>query len=291
MALFFSPPMPKTAESKAVHIITDSTSDVPPSIAKELGIDILHGRIMFGETTYVDGVNMNQQQFLAELQKKDAPIPKTSQCPPSEYTAVFEAHPESIISVNIAREFSGFITTGESAAQQLGRFNISFFDSGSASLGNGLLAIKAAEWAREGLTTIEIMEKLEDMKARTTVYALADTLKYLRESGRISLLEQGIGSLLDLKPILRLKDGQAHSIATTRTRKQAFPALLEKVSDHAPFEEIAVMHAGNEAGARGVVEQLQRYVDHEIIVAELTPTVAAHIGPGAIGVAVVETTR
>jgi DegV family protein with EDD domain len=280
--------MPDNKEAPP-HIITDSTSDVPPSMAKELGIDILHGRIIFGEKTYIDGVDMNQQEFLAELQKKDSPIPKTSQCTPLEYTEIFNTHPEPIISVNIAREFSGFITTGESAAKELGRFDIKFFDSGNASLGSGLLAIAAAKWARDGFKPMEIMAKLEDMKARTTVYALADTLKYLWESGRISRTELAFGTLFDIKPILRLKDGQAHSFAKTRTSSKGMITLIEKVTEHKPFEDIAVMHVDNEAGARRLADELQQYVDHYIIVAELTPTVASHIGPGATAVALVET--
>lgn len=218
--------------------------------------------------------------------KKPHLILKTSQCTPKEYTEIFNAHPEPIISVNIARKFSGFITTGQMAAKELGRFDISFFDSGNASLGSGLLALAAARWAREGLTPLDIMKKLEDMKRRTTVYALADVLEYLRESGRISPAELAFGNILNIKPILRLKDGEAHSYAKARTSSKGIDMLIEKVIEHEPFEEIGVMQADNEAGARRVAEALQPYVKKPIVVAELTPTVTAHLGPG-IGVAFV----
>ena len=273
------------------HIVTDSIADIPGAMTEALNIDVIRLKIMFGETEFTDGVDINMAEFLAKLQIPGQKIPKTGAPGTEAFKKVYTVHPEPILSIHAAPEFSRMFNTSIEAAQELGRTNITSDNSESASMGIGLLALAAAKWAREGRTVSEILPRLKDMRTRTYVGALGDTLKYLRESGRINIVEQGLGSLLDLKPILQIKNGVATKVMAVRTRKQAIPKFVEWITEHKKFEQVAVVHAGCIEDAKMVANTLQEYVDNEVIVTELSPAVTVHIGPKTLGVAFVTSAR
>ena len=267
------------------HIVTDSIADIPGATTEKLGIDVIRLKIMFGETEFTDGINLDMAGFLARLRVPGQAIPKTAAPGTEVFKTVYSAHPEPILSIHTAPEFSRMFKASIEAAQELHRTDIESIDSQSASMGVGLLAIAAAKWAREGRTSSEIVPRLDDMRSRTYVGALGDTLRYLRESGRINLLEQGLGSMLDLKPMLQIKNGVATKVKAVRTRSQAIPAFVDWIKERQRFEQVAVMHAGCLDDAKIVAAGLQEYVDTEVILTELSPAVTVHIGPNAIGVA------
>jgi DegV family protein with EDD domain len=159
-------------------------------------------------------------------------------------------------------------------------------DSGQLSLGVGFQALRAAEMAAEGKDMARIVEVLKEESKRTYVFAALDTLKYLRKSGRMNPFIAGIGSLLDVKPILRMNQGKPSS-ELVRTRKKSLQRVVDHVRELAPIQEIALVHCNAPREAEALWEELKTFVSdqHHPLSVIVTPVIGSHIGPGAVGFA------
>lgn len=155
------------------------------------------------------------------------------------------------------------------------------------SFGLGFLAIEASGMAGNNVPIEKIVESLKNMKDRTFVFAVLDTLEYLRRSGRASNLKVLMGSLLNVHPILKIKDNIIQDIAKPRTKRRAMNEFLEIIGNHAPFERVGVVHADAENKALRLAEDISAFYTGNILVTEIGPAVTIHAGPGVIGVCLV----
>ena len=275
-----------------VRIVTDSTSDLPAALAEEHSITTLPAYINIGEESYLDGIELTRETFYNQLPTYTSP-PTTAAPAVGVFSETYEKlaaeGATAIISIHLAANLSGLLNAARLGAQATDNVPVSVFDSQQLSMGLGFLALAAARAAARGETVAEIISELEAQRARTHVFAMLDTLEYLRRSGRVSWTEFGLGTLLRIKPLLHVQEGQVNAIDRVRTRGRALRQLIQHVEALGPLEEIALLHTADPAG----VEELREKAEHlfpegdEPVAVEVTPTIGAHIGPGALGFACV----
>ena len=270
-----------------IRIVTDSSCDLPAGLVAQYGITVVPLYINIGGKSYLDGVEMTHEQFYQGLPHFKS-HPTTFAPGPGQFVQVYERLAQEgaseIISIHIGSALSAMVGVARLAAQETERVPVTVFDSGNLSLGTGLLALTAAKAAAEGRPLGDILAALEDQASRTHCIAALDTLEYLRRSGRLSRFQSSLGSLLQIKPLLRMHAGEFH-MERVRTRHGAHSRLMELVTDLAPFEQLNLVHTH----APQKVDLLHQQAPHlfpdseEPLIAEVTPVIGTHIGPGAAG--------
>lgn len=279
-----------------VNVVTDSTCDVPTDIAERLGITVLPMIVEVDGVAYQDGVTLTRQQFYDSLPTY-ATLPKTAAGSPELFANAYRearaAGADGVISVHIARTVSGVCNAAELAASDVASEGISVrvVDSGSMTMGLGWLVITAAEMAQHGASLDEIATALEAMKQRIRILAMADTLKYLRKSGRVSSLTAGIGELLQIKLLVELKQGAVTQLDRVRTRGRGIERLLEEVRKTPGRPRcLSIVYTGGDqtTDIERVRRELQPIAPIEPSSPVLvTPVIGAHFGPMGLGVVIV----
>jgi DegV family protein with EDD domain len=165
--------------------------------------------------------------------------------------------------------------------------DVTLFDSHQISMGLGFLALTAARAAQAGATVSEIVTTLEATVRRTYVFAMLDTLEYLRRSGRVSWPEFSLGTLLRIKPLLQVYNGHVQSLEKVRTQRRALEHLIQHVAELGPLRELALLHTANPQGAERLRDRARELIPEPYapVAVEVTPTIGAHVGPGALGFA------
>jgi DegV family protein with EDD domain len=273
-----------------IRIVTDSTCDVPPQIAQDLGIRIIPVYINIGDKSYLDGVDLSRRDFFINL--PDYEIFPTTAAPASgtftaAYQELIEEGATEIISLHIADSLSNTFNAARLGAEDIDGASIYLWDTKQITAGSGLQVIAAAEAVAAGQSLDEILSMLQDIRAKTRVYGVLNTLEYLRRSGRVGWAQFGLGTLLRIKPILQVFDSVVDMQERVRTYKRASRRLIELVETHQPLQRLAVLHANNLDGAQSLLEQVTHLFppNREPIFMEITPAIGAHIGPGAVGFA------
>jgi DegV family protein with EDD domain len=271
----------------SIRIVTDSNCDLPREIVEKHGITVVPMYINIGRKSYLDGVEMSRREFYEGLDDFEA-HPMTSVPGPGQFFEVYERlaaeGASQVLSIHIGSSLSAVVNSARLAAEELERFPVTVFDSGNLTLGTGLQAIMAAEAAAEGRSMAEILDMLEDQRERTYCFAALDTLKFLRRSGRLTRFQSGLGSVLQLKPILKMHDGEVE-MERVRTRTRAIERVIELAEELGPLEELTLVHTH----ARDEGEMLWLKAQHLFprkgapMSAEVTPVIGAHIGPGTVG--------
>ena len=271
----------------SIKIVTDSNCDLPAELVARHGITVVPLYINIGKKSYLDGVEMTHEEFYEGLPHFES-HPTTSVPGPGQFVQVYEqlaqAGATGIISIHIGGALSAMVAVARLAAEEVKSVPVAVFDSGQLTLGTGLLAVRAAEAAAEGRPMGEIMATLEEQAARTHCIAALDTLEYLRRSGRLSRFQSSLGSVLQIKPILRMHAGE-FDMERVRTRNGASARLLEVVTQLAPFEKLTLVHTHAPDKAQLLRQKASHLFpdDEEPMVAEVTPVIGTHIGPGAAG--------
>lgn len=210
-----------------VRIIIDSTADLAPELVSR--VDIVPLTVSFGTEEYIDGITITHEEFYNKLIESDA-LPTTSQATPASFTKVFEAVAaagDSAVVITVASQLSG---TCQSARIAAGDYdNIYVVDSGSVTLGAGILAEYALRCADQGMTAAEIAARLEEKKGDICLIAMLDTLEYLKKGGRISAAVAFAGGLLNIKPVVNVKDGVIHMLGKARGSKQGNNLLVQEI--------------------------------------------------------------
>jgi DegV family protein with EDD domain len=276
----------------AIKIVTDSNCDLPTDLVARYGITVVPLYINIGKKSYLDGVEMTHEQFYDGL-PHFKPHPTTSVPGPGQFVRVYEhlaqAGATEVISIHIGGALSAMVAVARLAAEETKSVPVTVFDSGQLTLGTGLLVLTAATAAAEGRPLSDIMAALEDQASRTHCIAALDTLEYLRRSGRLSRFQSSLGSVLQIKPILRMHSGE-FDMERVRTRRGASSRLMQLVTQLAPFEKVTLVHTH----ALEKVQLLRQQASHlfpddqEPMVAEVTPVIGTHIGPGAAGFVVIQ---
>lgn len=269
-----------------VAVVVDSTADIPQATRDEYDIAVVPLLIMFGNQTFLDGVEMSSDQFYERLTHSGV-HPTSSQPSPGAFAEVYERlgkDHEGIISVHLGGKLSGTVRSAEQAKELAPGVPVRVIDSGSVSMGTGFLAIEAAKLARAGKSLDEIAGRLEQMVPNVRLWAVLDTLKYLERGGRIGRTRAFLGTLLNVKPMIQIKEEVLPS-EQVRTHKKAIARMVELASNEAPYEYLAVLHSLAEPLAQELANQLGAiHPRAEIVVAQLTGVIGVHGGPGVLGV-------
>ncbi len=270
-----------------IAIVTDSTSDLPLEVVQRHEIQIVPMYINVGEESYLDGVDISREEFYTKLPGfKHHP---TTAVPGIDaflnaFNNAIEAGAEAIISLHISKALSNTVDVARLAVERISKIPVHVLDTGNLSLGVGLLAREAARMAEAGEKVQSILAEIGDKARRTYTFAVLSTLEFLRRSGRLSNLQFGLGSLLVLKPIIKMNNGVS-DLERTRTILGSYRRLLELVAERGKLECLAFVHTH----APQKVVKLQQEAAHLVpagdtpLVGEVTPVIGSHIGPGAVG--------
>jgi DegV family protein with EDD domain len=274
-----------------VRIVTDSTCDLPPEIIAKFGIHVVPLYINVGREGYLDGVDITREEFYTRL--PEFPEHPTTAVPSigrfaAAYNTLADEGATEVLSIHISTALSGVVNMARLAAESSTSVHVTVVDSHQLSLGTGFLVLTAAEMAVAGKTVPEIMTALRSQIERTHVFAALDTLEFLKRSGRMNKYVADFASLLQIKPILSMYNGTAVT-EKVRTRDRAVKRVLEMLDSFGQLEKIAIVHT------HATMDHLSEFkkiaASHlprvDIMIEDITPVIGAHIGPGAIGFAIV----
>jgi len=271
-----------------VAIVTDSASDLPPEVAADAGITVVPLVVSFGLESFKAGVDLSIDEFWRRMTAPESPFPTTAAASPGDfheaYTRVFAGGADAIVSVHVAGTLSGTLKAAEVARGMLPDREIHIVDSMTASMGVGLLAQLGAELAGRGVSAAEIARVLEERRSAVDLYVALDTLEYLKRGGRISGARAAIGTLLSVKPIITVVDGQVETADRVRTRAKARERVLELMTQK-PIERAAILHTTN-ADVEAFAEQflVRSGLDGSAVqTMTVGPSVGPHLGPGCVG--------
>jgi DegV family protein with EDD domain len=273
-----------------LRIVTDGAADMPPAWESEYDIQIIPINIIFGEKTYLQKVDLDNEGFyrLVDESKK---IPKTSQPSPHQFAEFYKriAQPgDEIISVHVTSKLSGTYASAVAAAEEVkGLFTVFPVDSKVGSIGIGLMCREARKMERLGKTAQEIVRYLEAIRERVRVILTLDTLDYARMSGRVGTLQAALASALNVKPIAVLRDGVLNMEDKVRTRKAALERVIAMGKQE--FGTTPVYLGVPQARDPKSGEELLKMASSQFncvdsVLTELSISVAANLGPGTTGV-------
>jgi len=271
-------------------VIADTTCGLPLEELAALGVDVIPQIIIFNDKPFKDDSEIDTPTFLAKL-KEAKDLPKTAAPPPALYEPLYQVYAEqghSIIIPTPSSDLSGTYRSAEVAAEMHPEADVHLLDTRTIAGGLGVLVKKAKAWADEGKDPETIIHDLKSLAQREVVYFLVDTLEYLHKGGRIGNASYLIGSVLQMKPILGIKDGKVTAIEKQRTSAKAFNRLQELVLEACPQGEesfITVSHCGGQARAEKLANELAARLNiNSIPVYEVPPAIVVHGGPGIISV-------
>ena len=265
-------------------VVTDSTADLPDQWRERYGIEVVPLKVIFGEETFRDGVDMNNEEFFARL-ATSSKLPTTSAPSPGEfaelYTRLAKDH-DGCISIHIGAALSATAESARVGAQSVEGFRVEVIDSQTVTMPMAFLCRVAAESA----TLDEATAAVEARVPKCRVLALLDTLRYIEMGGRVSRAQAMIGTMLDLKPLLLVKEhAEIKAVDRVRTRSRAIPRMIEFFESDMPVEYVGVMHAQAADEAERITAGLrERHPDLDIPISQIGCVLGTHTGPKALGV-------
>jgi DegV family protein with EDD domain len=271
-------------------IVADTTCGLPRNLLTQRGITLIPQVVIFGEESFHDDRELDTPTFLQKL-KAAKELPKTAAPEPPLYYPVFEEAKkkgESVVIVAPTGKASGTVRSAQMAAQEFPGVDIRIVDTQTLSCNLGSLVLIADDLAKAGKSADEIEAKLKDMIPRGRIYFIVDTLEYLAKGGRIGGAKRLLAELLEIKPILQIKDGQVESFEQQRTKKRALARLVEVVAEQCKGGDeahLCVLQVEAEKEAESLVAELKSKVNvPNIPIYELPPAIVVHAGPKAMGV-------
>lgn len=280
--------------NRTVAIVTDSTCNLDHALAEHRGITVVPLNVHFGETVYLDQVDISTDEFMNKMASSDQ-LPTTSQPSVGMFEETFrrvaqEQGVSEIVCVTISSKLSGTFQSASIASQNLAdELTIEVVDSFSGSYGLGFQALRAADLADEGKSAKDISEVLLNEIGRYHVVFFVETLEHLRRGGRIGKAAQLVGTFLQLKPLLRVDEGMIVPFERTRTRSKATRALEAFAAESGPVEELVVLYNTTLEDAQALARTISVHTPgKDPVLAKVSPVIAAHIGPDVLGVVVKE---
>lgn len=275
-----------------IKVISDSLSDIPKDLIEKYDIGIVPLTIRLDERDYKDGIDINNKEFYEKL-RNSKDTPKTSQATYIQFKSVFEKYineGKSILYISGSSKATGTYQSAMMAKNEL-EGDITLFDSLNLCYGCGVQVVKACEMLEQGKTLDEVIYKLEQMRESLYVVFAVDTLEYLRKGGRISATKAMVGSVLSIKPLIDIKNGELENVAQVRGKKNVISKLIELVKEHCGEDfsnkGFAVADGDNKVDVLKLKEAIQQeFNPKELIDIEVGPTIGSHAGPGTIGVGV-----
>jgi DegV family protein with EDD domain len=269
-----------------VRIVTDSTADLTPEQQQAAGITVVPLNVHFGDEVFRDHVDLSADDFFRRL-KASTQLPRTSQPSVGAFEAAFRslrANGDDIVAVHLSSKVSGTCNSAQMAAQSVGEGKIEVVDSLSTSMALGFMALQGAKLATAGRDRQAIAEHLRALVPKARVICVVDTLTYLERGGRIGKARALLGSLLNVKPILQLKDGEVVPLGRARGRPQALSRLVELLERDGKVSQLAIMHGAARADAEQLRDRVaSTYPGIDIQLTEIGAVLGTHTGPGVIG--------
>ena len=274
-------------------IVTDSTSYIPTDVAQKHGITIAPQVLIWDNQTYRDGIDIQPTEFYSRL-KTAKSMPSTSQVSPATMQEIFQGLVEkgtSVLGIFISSKLSGTLQSAIQAKDMMGSAGekVTLVDSRSTAMGLGFQAIIAARAAEAGASIEEAAAQASSAHERTGVFFAVDTLEFLHRGGRIGGAQRFIGSALNLKPILAVKEGKVEGIERIRTKSKAHERVLELVAEQVKGKSnvrIATLHANSADDAKSLLDRAASELSPvETLFTEVSPVVGTHAGPGTVGLA------
>ena len=272
------------------RIMTDGAADVPAEWQKDFDIQVVPANILFGDQTYLQGVDMDNEAFYRMVDETHK-IPKTSQPTPHQFAAFYRKHAgqgDTILSIHVTSKLSGTFAAAEAAGREVAEYcRVVVFDSLTGSIGIGMLCREARILERAGKSLDEILRHLEEMRARIGIVLALDTLEYARLSGRVGALQAALASILNVKPIAVVTGGVVNITERVRTRRASLECLLgmvkEQVGDR--LVDIGIVHARDPKAGHELMEQVRGiFRIKDLTLTDLSISVAANLGPGTVGI-------
>jgi DegV family protein with EDD domain len=275
-----------------VKVVTDSTSDIPDQLVRELGITVVSTYVVFGNKSYRDRIDITEDELYEKL-VHDTVNPTTSIPSPQDFADVYNKladETDEIISIHVTSKESGVYNSALLGKELVNKkCNIEVIDSLSLAMSCGILAIAAAKEARAGASLERVAEVVRQSIPRMHLLILVDTLKYVVRGGRLGKPYGLLGSVLKVKPLLTLRDGKLVLAGVARTRAKAIKRLYDFVEGFPQVSEIAVSYTTGSEEAEALAEQIKAdFPDIPLYLTRIGPVLGTHAGPGAMGVAVRE---
>jgi len=269
-----------------VKIVTDSGADLPDQLAKELGVTVVPLYVRFGEEVYRDRVSISADEFYERL-THDPVHPSTTQPGPQDFLEAYQklsAEADGIVSIHISGKLSGTCNSALMAKDMLETgCPVEVVDSEQLTMSLGLIVIAAAEMAKAGENMGKIVEWVKQAIPKTSLLFLLDTLEYLKRGGRIGKAKALLGSILSVKPVLTIKDGELVPVGQARNRARGMDRLFEYVKNAGNIEDMAIVYNTTPDEAQALAERIGSVFDREKIrIARVGPGLGVHGGPGAM---------
>lgn len=270
-----------------IAVVTDSTADLPSEFVRRHGIHVIPLTVAFGERTYRDGIDLSADEFLRLLD--ESPVrPTTSQPSPDAFATLYrqlaDTH-DAVVSIHISAKLSGTVQSATIAARTVAdEIPVTVLDSDTATMGCGMLAITAATMAARDAPISAIKDRVTEEAAYMDIIFMVESLEALRRGGRIGRAAAMLGTVLDLKPILRLTQGEISPLERTRTRRRAIRDMVDYVKRQDGVRRICAVYTGQPDEARNLLREFDLLVPRDgMFVTTLGPVIATHVGPGVIG--------
>jgi DegV family protein with EDD domain len=269
-----------------IQVITDSTSDIPPEVAQELGIRVVPIYLRFGDKTYRDGVDIKSDEFYSMLEA--SPVhPATSQPNPEDFAGVYKEYCENIdgiVSIHISSRISGTYNSATIARKTLkSRCPIEVIDSKFNSAGLGLVVIAAARLAQTGASLAEVVKEANRAVNQVRMFGMFETMKYLARSGRVNKTIAAASRILHVMPLLTFNDGEIVRAGLVRTITKGMEHIYDFVKSNAPIRELTIVHSAATEQANLLKQRLKEFIKEEkISITELGAGLGVHGGTGVL---------
>jgi DegV family protein with EDD domain len=269
---------------RSFAVVTDSTADLPDEWRARYGIEVIPLKVIFGNETFRDRVDMSDDEFFRRLAGATK-LPTTSAPSPGEfaeaYTRLAKDH-DGCISIHLGGQLSATVEAARIGAQQVQGFNVEVIDSQTVTMPIAFLCKVAAESS----TLEEASAAAAARVPKARVLALLDTLRYLEMGGRLNRAQAMIGTMLDLKPLLLVAGGEMpKAVSRVRTRSRAISAMVDYFRGEQPVEHVAVMHAQAPDDAETLAAGLRKELrGQEVVIGKIGCVLGTHTGPKALGV-------
>ncbi len=276
-----------------IALVTDSTTYLPPELAKKYNISVAPQVLIWGDQTYQDGVDIQPNEFYAKL-KTAKEMPTTAQVSVASFQEIFQNLVEQdfeVLALLLSAKLSGTIQSAVQAKDLMGSAGekVHVIDSQSVAMALGFQVLAVARAAEQGASLQEALALAEKSREYTGIFFAVDTLEFLHRGGRIGGAQRFIGTMLNMKPILAIQDGRVEGIERIRTKAKAHERVLEltveKVNGRSPVH-LATLHANAADDAKALLTRAEQVLHPiESFFTEVSPVVGTHAGPGTVGLA------
>jgi DegV family protein with EDD domain len=269
-----------------VKIVTDSTSDLPPQIVQELDITVVPAYVGFGDKTYRDGIDISQDEVYQRMVTENIPA-TTSQPPPADFANIYKnllKGTDEIVSIHVTGKLSGVYNSALQGKEMVsGGSRIEVVNSLSVSMGLGLMTLAAARLAKAGESLSSILEEVRQSIPNTHIWGFFDSLKYALRGGRLGKAKALLGSVLPVKAMLTMRDGELHPVGFARTRAKGIEHLINNFKKAVNVQEVAVVHSTTPDDAQTLKDRISAIFDKSPVhVSRLGPALGVHGGPGTL---------